>query len=59
MVIFEGVIFAIVAALVSLKAILLAAAVVLFLYSLSVRIRKRKAALRRSSSVHPRLDMWA
>ena len=60
MIIFESLIFAIVAALVSLKAILLASAVVLFVYSLSSRIRKRKAALRRSSPGHPRrLDLWA
>jgi hypothetical protein len=59
MAIFESIIFAIVAALVSLKAILLAAAAVLFVYSLSARIRKRKTALRRSSPGHPRLDLWA
>ena len=59
MAIFESMIFATVAALVSLKAILLAAAVVLFVYSLSARIRKRKAALRQSSRGHTRLDLWA
>ena len=59
MVIFENTIFAVVAALVSLKAILLAAAVVLFVHSLSARIRKRNSALRRSSPGHPRLDLWA
>jgi hypothetical protein len=59
MVIFESIILAIVTALVSLKAILLAAAAVLFVYSLSARIRKRKTALRRSSPGHPRLDLWA
>ena len=59
MTIFESLIFAIVAALVSLKAILLAAAVVLLVSSLSARIRKRKAALRRSLPEHPRLDLWA
>lgn len=59
MIIFESLVFAIVAALVGLKAILLAAAVVLFVYSLSSRIRKRRAARRRSSPGHPRLDLWA
>ena len=59
MIVFESLVLAVVAALVGLKAILLAAAVVLFVYSLSARIRKRKAALRRSSPGHPRLDLWA
>mgnify|MGYP000668148817 CR=1 FL=1 len=47
------------AALVSLKAMLLAAAVVLFVNSLSARIRQRKAAQQRTSPGHPRLDLWA
>jgi len=59
MAIFESMIFTIVAALVSLKAMLLAAAVVLFVNSLSARIRQRKAAQQRTSPGHPRLDLWA
>jgi hypothetical protein len=59
MAIFESMIFAIVAALVSLKAMLLAAAVVLFVHSLSARIRQRKAAPKRYSPEHSRLDLWA
>ena len=59
MVIFESTIFAIVAALISLKAILLAAAVVLFIHSLGARIRRRKTAARRSSPGHTRLNLWA
>jgi len=59
MAIFESMIFAIVVALVSLKAILLAAAAVLFVCSLGARIRKRKTARRRSLPEHPRLDLWA
>ena len=59
MAIFEGMIFTIVAALVSLKAMLLAAAVVLFVNSLSARIRQRKAAHQHTSPGHPRLDLWA
>ena len=59
MAIFESMIFTIVAALVSLKAMLLAAAVVLFVNSLSARIRQRKAAHQRTSPGHPRLDLWA
>mgnify|MGYP001552597572 CR=1 FL=1 len=59
MVIFESAIFAIVAALVSLKAILLAAAVLLFIHSPGARIQKRKAAPRRSSPGHTRLGLRA
>ena len=59
MTIFESLIFAIVAALVSLKAILLAVAVVLFVSSLSARIRQRKPARRQSSPGHFHLDLWA
>ena len=59
MTIFDTVIFGVVAALVSLKVILLAAAAVLFVTALSARIRQRKHALRRSSPGHPRLDLWA
>ena len=59
MAIFESTIFAIVAALVSLKAILLAAAVLLFIHSTGARIRKRKAAPRRSSPGQTRLGLRA
>ena len=59
MAIFESMILAIVAALVCLKAILLAAAALLFMHSPGARIRKRKAAPRRSSPGHTRLGLRA
>lgn len=59
MTIFDTVIFGFVAALISLKVILLASAAVLFVSGLAARIQRRNTTPRRSSPVHPRLDPGA
>jgi len=59
MIIFDTVILRIVAVLIRLKVILLAAAAVLFVSNLAARTGQRKAAPRRSSTGHPRLDLRA
>lgn len=59
MTIFDTVFVSVVAALISLKVILLVAAVVLFVTGLTARIQQRKHALRRASPGLPRLDLWA